>query len=133
MHAELLFQHGYRSVREVADAALEELFEVEGLSQDQASEIHRSAKDYAEKMGDLLDQVAEVGGDAISDLERLPIPADIREMLVGAGFKTIQAVVEADDEALKQVSGIEEGDIAQIRAAVENFLRTGSVRPAPSI
>lgn len=133
MHAELLFQHGYRSVREISDAALEELFEVEGLSQDQASELHRSAKEYAEKMGDLLDQVADVNGDAVSDLDRLPIPADIREMLVGAGFKTIQAVVEAEDEALKQVSGIEEGDIAQIRTAVEDFLRAGSVRPAPSL
>ena len=54
-------------------------------------------------------------------------------MLVNAGFKTIQSVVEAEDEALLQVSGIEDGDIAQIRAAVETFLRAGSVRPAPSL
>ena len=84
-------------------------------------------------MGDLLDQVADVGGESVSDLERLPIPADIREMLVNAGFKTIQSVVEAEDEALLQVSGIEDGDIVQIRAAVETFLRAGSVRPAPSL
>ena len=133
MHAELLFQHGYRGVREVADAALEELFEVEGLNQDQASEIHRLAKEYAEKMGDLLDQVAEAANESLSDLERLPIPADIREMLIGAGFKTIQSVVEAEDESLRQVSGIEDGDVEQIRAAIESFLRAGTPRVAPSV
>jgi DNA integrity scanning protein DisA with diadenylate cyclase activity len=91
------------------------------------------AKEYAEKMGDLLDQVAETSGESVSDLERLPIPADIREMLIGAGFKTIQAVVEAEDEALRQVSGIEETDVEQIRAAIETFLRTGTARVAPTL
>lgn len=133
MQAELLFQHGYRGVREVSDAALEDLFEVDGLSQDQASEIHRLAKEYAEKMGDLLDQIGETSGETVSDLERLPIAADIREMLIGAGYKTIQSVVEAEDEALRQVSGVEDTDIEQIRAAVETFLRTGTTRVATTL
>jgi N utilization substance protein A len=132
MHAELLFQHGFRTVREVADANLEDLFEVEGLSQDKASEILKSAKDYAEQLGDAADVLPELKS-PVSDLERLPLAADLREMLIGGGFTTIQSLVESDDEALKQVSGIDEGEIEQIRQALESFLQSGSSRQAQTV
>ena len=133
MHAELLFQHGFRTVREVADANLEDIFEVEGLSQDQASEIHKSAKEYAEELGDEADGLGALSGDTLSDLERLPLTADVREMLVSGGFGTIQSLVEADDEALRQVSGIDEGDVEEIRRVVDSFLRAGAQRPVTSL
>jgi N utilization substance protein A len=133
MHAELLFQHGFRTVREVADTNLEDLFEVEGLSQDQASEILKSARAYAEQLGDEADGFGPLGGEALSDLERLPITADVREMLISGGFCTIQSLVEADDEALRQVSGIEEGDVEEIRKVVDSFLRAGTQRPVTSL
>jgi N utilization substance protein A len=132
MHAELLFQHGFRTVREVADANLEDLFEVEGLSQDQASEILKNAKDYAEKLGDAADVLPELTA-AVSDLERLPLAADLREMLITGGYKTIQSLVESDDEALKQVSGIEEAEVEQIRQALETFLQAGSARQPQTV
>jgi N utilization substance protein A len=128
MHAELLFQHGFRTVREVADALLEDLCEVEGLSNEQASEILKNAKDYAEQLGDAADGLPEISADAVSDLERLPLAADLREMLLSGGFKTIQALAEADDEALKEVSGIEEAEVEQIRQALETFLQSGTSR-----
>lgn len=130
MHAELLFQQGYRTVREVADATLEDLMEIEGLSQEQVSEILKSAKDYAEKLGDEADSLGTIESDGLSDLARLAITADVREMLMSGGYKTIQSLVEADDEALRQVSGLDEGDIEQIRQAVDAFLRSGSTRAA---
>jgi N utilization substance protein A len=130
MHAELLFQQGYRTVREVADAALEELMEIEGLTQEQVSDILKNAKEYAEKLGDEADSLGTVESDGVSDLARLALTADIREILVSGGYKTIQSLVEADDEALRQVSGLDEGDIEQIRQAVDAFLRSGSVRAA---
>jgi N utilization substance protein A len=125
MHAELLFQHGFRTIREVADATLEDMTEVEGLNQEQAAEILAKAKEFAEQLGDEADTF---GGPvaASGDIDRLPIAADLREMLVGAGYKTIQSVVEADDDALRAVSGIEESDIEQIRTATESFLRSGA-------
>lgn len=132
MHAELLFQHGFRTVREVADANLEDLFEVEGLSQDQASEILKNAKDHAEKLGDAADVLPELTA-AVSDLERLPLAADLREMLLSGGYKTIQSLVETDDEALKQVSGIEEAEVEQIRQALETFLQSGSARQPQTV
>jgi N utilization substance protein A len=133
MHAELLFQHGFRTVREVADANLEDIFEVEGLSQDQASEIHKNAKEYAEKLGDEADELGALSADTLSDLERLPLTADVREMLISGGFGTIQSLVEADDEALRQVSGIDEGEIEEIRKVVDSFLRAGAQRPVTSL
>jgi transcription termination factor NusA len=133
MHAELLFQQGYRTVREVADATLEDLMEIEGLTQEQVSEILKNAKDLAEKLGDEADSLGPVDGDGSSDLSRLALTADIREMLVSGGFKTIQSLTEADDEALRQVSGLDEGDIEQIRQAVDAFLRSGSVRAASPV
>jgi N utilization substance protein A len=132
-HAELLFQHGFRSVREVAESSLEELFEIEGLTQDQASEILKNAKAHYDAVGD-VEEGAESGSDDVSDLDRLPLSADLREMLISAGFKTIQSLVEADDDALRQVSGIEELDVEQIRQAVDTFLRGGAPRaPLPTL
>jgi N utilization substance protein A len=124
-HAELLFQHGFRTVREIADSTLEDFSEVEGLSQEQASEILAKAKAFAETLGDEADTFG--GAPArVNDIERLAIPADLREMLISAGYTSIQGLVEADDEALKEISGIEESDIEQIRSATESFLRSGA-------
>jgi N utilization substance protein A len=133
MHAELLFQQGYRTVREVADANLEDLLEIEGLSQEQVSEILKNAKELAEKLGDEADSLGSVDGEGSSDLSRLALTADVREMLMNGGYKTIQSLVEADDEALRQVSGLDEGDIEQIRQAVDAFLRSGFVRAASPV
>jgi N utilization substance protein A len=130
MHAELLFQQGYRTVREVADANLEDLMEIDGLTQEQVSEILKSAKEHAEQLGDEADSLGSGEGAGVSDLSRLPLSADLREMLASGGFTTIQSLVEAEDEALRQVSGLEEGDIEQIRQAVDGFLRSGSIRAA---
>jgi N utilization substance protein A len=133
MHAELLFQQGYRTVREVADATLEDLMEIEGLTQEQVSEILKNAKELADKLGDEADRIGAVDGDGSSDLSRLALTADVREMLVSGGFRTIQSLVEADDEALRQVSGLDEGDIGHIRQAVDAFLRSGPVRAASPV
>lgn len=124
-HSELLFQHGFRSAREVADANLDELSEVEGLTSDAASDILAKAKEF---VATLPDDSSEGGDDeVISDLDRLSISTDIRELLQGAGFHTIQSVVEATDEVLQQISGIDEDDIRSIRDATDTFLKGASI------
>jgi N utilization substance protein A len=132
MHAELLFQHGFRTIREVADASLEDMAEVEGLTQEQAADVLAKAKAFAEELGDEADTF---GGpvEALSDIDRLPIAADLREMLVAAGYKTIQSVIEADDDTLRGISGVEESDIEQIRAAADSFLRSGAAAAVESM
>lgn len=131
-HAEMLFQHGYRTIREVADATIDELNEVEGLGAEQAADILSRAREFAEQLGE---EAETYGGpvESISDLDRLAITADLREMLVSAGYRTIQNVIEAEDEALQGISGIEESDIEQIREATEAFLRSGAAATAESL
>ena len=107
--------------------------EIEGLSQEQVSELLKNAKEYAEQLGDEADSLGTAESERVTDLDRLPITADVREMLLGGGFKTIQSLVEAEDDALRQVSGLDEGDVEQIRQAVDNFLRSGSVRAASPV
>ncbi len=132
MHAELLFQHGYRTIREVSDASVDELSEIEGLSNEQAADISAKAREFAEQLGDEADTF---GGpsEEVTDIDRLPIPADLREILVSAGYKTIQSVIEADDETLRGVSGVEESDVEQIRAAAESFLKSGAAASVESL
>jgi N utilization substance protein A len=125
MHAELLFQHGFRTIREIADSTLEDFADIEGLSQEQASEILAKAKEFAETLGDEADTLG-AATTTVQDIERLAIPADLREMLVSAGFTSIQGLIEADDDALRAVSGIDESDIEQIRTATDSFLRSGA-------
>ena len=116
-------------MREVAESSVEELFDVEGLSQEQASLIHKNARLYVEQHGDESDE-GDSDDAKVSDLERLAISADVREVLLAGGYRTIQSLVEADDDTLRQISGIDEGDVSQIREAVDSFLRAGTVRSA---
>jgi N utilization substance protein A len=125
MHAEMLFQQGFRTVREVADASAEDFADIEGISEEQVADILVKAKAFAETLGD---EAETFGGptERAQDIERLAIPADLREMLISAGFTSIQGLVEADDDALRAISGIDESDIEQIRSATESFLRSGA-------
>lgn len=127
MHAEILFQQGYRSVRDVADATMDDFEGVEGLSQSEATEIVAKAKEHLQTLvenGELVDD-SPADEAPYSDLDRLAIAVDVREMLVDAGFLTIQRLIEADDEALANISGMKEMDVASVREAIEKFLRGG--------
>ena len=50
MAGELLYQEGFKSAEDVADSALEDILDVEGISKEKAEALHKSAKLYvAEK------------------------------------------------------------------------------------
>jgi N utilization substance protein A len=127
MHAEILFQQGFRSVRDVADATLEDFEDIEGLDQSEATEIIAKAKEHLVTLGDegLEGDGVETEDAVYSDLDRLAIPVDVRDLLVAAKFSTIQRLIEADDDVLSAVDGIGERDVAAVREAIEKFLRGG--------
>ncbi len=118
--AEMLFQEGYRSVQQVADAGLEELSEVEGMSAEKASEILKNARELAEK----LEMNGELGAPKVTDLDKLTLDGELREKLLSAGYRTIQSVVETENEQLLTVPGIGEPEIESIRQATDAFLKT---------
>lgn len=117
-HAELLFQHGFRSAQEVGDANVEELAEIEGFTLELASAIAKAAREHAA----VLEEQNE-GAGAVTDLDKLMLGNDLRDLLLKAGYSTIQSLVEADNDALLQVSGVDEDDVASIRQATETFLK----------
>lgn len=122
-HAELLFQAGYRSAKDVADANLEDIAELEGISAEDASRIHKSAAEHANK---LESEGSADGADdksIISDLAKLNLSDSIRETLVSGGFATIQSLAVAEPDVLLAIPGIGEDELAQIRDATDNFLR----------
>ncbi len=121
--AELLYQEGYRSVREVADAGLEELLDIDGISEDSAKTILENAQSLADS-GDLDTEEAEITPEVLSDLDRLMLGQELKDLLISSGFATIQSLVSADQDALLAVEGIDEPLLEEIREATNNFFRS---------
>ncbi|MCB0355114.1 MAG: transcription termination factor NusA, partial [Bdellovibrionales bacterium] len=123
--AEMLFQEGYRSVQEVADAPLEELLEIDGLSEESASELRQSARTFLETQEGAQAEADNAALETPSDLDRLLLAAEIRDKLVAGGFGTIQSLVSAKPEDLLSVPGVSEDDVDEIRESTNSFFRAG--------
>lgn len=123
-HAELLFQEGYRSAKEVADATVEEISEIESIAPELASELIKNAREYTAKLESEGVLEASAEGAAVSDLDKLVLPGELKEMLVRGGYHTIQSLVVAEPDQLLTVEGVGEPELAAIRDATDNFLRT---------
>jgi len=121
--AELLFQEGYRSARDVADASLEDLLEIENITPETASEILKNAREHVDRLeAEGAREAAD--GAAVTDLDKLAITPDLRDMLLASGFRTIQSIVVADPNELLAVEGLGEEGMATLKDATDNFLRT---------
>lgn len=120
--AELLFQNGYRSAREIADASIEELLEIDGFSPEGASKLIESAREHIEKL-----EAAGVSVDTerpvITDLDKLGLVPELRDRLVKSGLPSIQSVAAANDDQLGSQAGLGEVEISAIRTALDAFLR----------
>ena len=128
--AELIFQAGFRSAREIAEANLEDLLEdVHGMTQERASLLLESARTYVNKLEEEGRKELSEDGSVITDLSRLVLAPELQERLLKAGYPDIQAVVEADNEQLLMVEGIGDAELEAIRGATDTFLRGSSFRP----
>ncbi|RME61345.1 MAG: transcription termination/antitermination protein NusA, partial [Candidatus Dadabacteria bacterium] len=117
-HAELLYQEGYRTVQEVAEASPEEIAEISGISSEAAVAIVEGAKQYIEK----LKQEGKVEEESkITDIDRLMLPEPIKHSLLKAGYDTIQSVVTASEEDLLEVEGINRENLKVIRDSINTF------------
>ena len=125
-HAELLFQEGYRGIKEVAEASLEDLLEVEGLSNEIASEILKNAREYLEEHGDEVQEESTEEEESPTDLDKLVIVQSIRDRLLQAGFDSIQSVALTEKEDLAAKVGLTEEEVDTVREATDNFLRGGA-------
>ena len=125
-HAEMLFQEGYRSAAEVAEASLEDLLEIEGLTSEAASELLQSARTYVETLPSEGETSSE-DEESPTDLEQLAIAPELREKLLAGGFRTIQSLVSAEPDALLRVDGVSEDEVASLQQATDSFFRSSSI------
>ena len=121
-HAEILFQHGFRSAREVSEATIEEICEAGDITTETAEHILQKAKAHVDAGGDDNNSTEGEGDSAGSDLDKLMLTPETRQRLIDAGLKTIQSVVEADIERLLAIEGIGEPQLDEIRKATDSFL-----------
>lgn len=122
-YAEMFYQAGYRSAREVAEAGVEDLAEIEGISSELASQILQNARDYVESLPAQEEGKEQSSDDNLSDLDKLVLSPDVREKLMRAGYKTIQSLAIAEPDDLQSVSGLDEHEVATIREATDAFLK----------
>ncbi|MCL4136860.1 UNVERIFIED_CONTAM: hypothetical protein GTU68_039805 [Idotea baltica] len=127
INAERLFQEGYRSVKDIAEDSLEDLLEIEGLTAEVASEILKNAKEHLNTLELQGDSEEEV--DELRDLDSLMLESDIKKKLVSGGFDTIQSIVEANDEALETIEGLEEAEVEMVQKAVKGFFTRANLKP----
>ena len=123
-YAELLFQEGYRSAAEVAEAAVDELAEIEGISMEMAQKILEGARSVVSTKATAQGEV-ESGALAVTELDSLLSDPDLKRKLLHGGYNTIQSVVIASDDELRTVEDVTDGDIELIREATEAFTRAG--------
>lgn len=125
--AELLFQHGYRSAKEVAEATVDDILEIDGFSEESASQLLKNAQEHAEKVAAEEARLREEAGlSAPTDLDQLHITAELKQKLLTGGYSTIQSLVSADNDALLQVQGVNDIDIDMIKSATDAFFRTST-------
>ena len=122
-HAELLFQEGYRSAKDVSEATLEELMEVEGISAELASEILKNSREYVDRLETEGEREASLKPSTVTDLDKLTLSAELKQMLLGGGYSTIQSLVEADPNDLLAIEGMGEEEMTSIKEATDGFLR----------
>lgn len=127
-HAEMLFQEGYRSARQVAEATIEDLMEIDGFTAELASEILKNARQHVEAQGEgEPDEEAAVPAGP-TDLERLFISPELRDKLVQNGFGTIQSLVSIDPQELAATAGMSELELDLLKQATDAFFKGGHIQ-----
>lgn len=125
--AEFLFQEGYRSMKDVANALVEDLMAIEGLDAQRASVISQGAKELYAKM--LENDGYEFADERqVTDIDQLILDQEIKDTLVKNGYVTIQSVAMVGLDELANVTGLTNEQAEKATNATEAFLRVQ--RPA---
>lgn len=129
--SELLFQEGYATVREVANASFDEIAAIEGIGPDRAANILQGSRDLLES----LDGNGEIGVDTVSQeeellVDNLIIPRDILGVLKDSDIKTVQSLVGLSRDDLRGATGFSEEQAESVICAANDFLRAVTGRPA---
>ena len=110
VHSRILYNEGFRSIKEVSEVDPEELAKVLGIDKEKASEIVEKAFQLARKEeGPEVSResgppIGESGSDPVDQIEG--VGEKTAEILGTNGFKTIQDILKTDVEKLSSLPGI---------------------------
>ncbi len=126
--AEMLFQEGYRSARQVSEQTAEDLAEIEGFTLETGSELLKSAREYVSQLEESGAKEIVEEQAAVSDIRKLKMPPAVEEKLIAGGLGTTQLVMGATFEQMLNISGFTEDDLAVVRDCIDALIRS-SPRP----
>ena len=124
--SELLYQEGYRSVREVAGASAEDLAGISGIDASRVQNIIEGAQTLARELAESDDGELFSGtedGRSLTDIDQLILPHETRQVLVDNGFDAIQSLAGMTVDEIVAQTGLSEGDAQVVCSATESFLR----------
>jgi N utilization substance protein A len=122
--SELLYQEGYRSVHEVATASPEDLMAIEGVDANRVGQILEGARQLSEQLREMEVKGGETEEEgAVTDLDQLILQNDVREVLLDAGFDSIQSLAGLTADELVERTGLSVADATDVSVATESFLR----------
>jgi N utilization substance protein A len=125
--AELLFQGGYRGVRELADATVEDLIEIPTFTAEKAQQIIDSARSVVAQRELEGEDGESLDVEEISDLDKLKISEPLREKLMSHGYRTIQGLVSTQHSDLVAVAGLSDDELQGVKDATDEFFRGGAL------
>jgi len=126
--AEFLYQEGYRSVKDVASALVEDLMSIEGLDAQRASIISQGAKELFSKLLD-NDGFEEDDERLVTDIDQLILAQEIKDVLIKNGYVSIQSIAMVGAEELAGITGLTPEQAALATSATEAFLRVQKQQP----
>lgn len=121
--SELLFQEGFRSVRDVANASAEEIASIEGIDNDRADNIIKGAADIVQQEDD-LDEDAEAP--RLTDIDQLILPEFIQKALLESGYETIQSLASLTPQDIASETDLSESEADIVCNATASFLKVQS-------
>jgi transcription termination/antitermination protein NusA len=121
--SELLYQEGYRTVKEVASATLEELGQIEGLDENALNTIYAGSKELLKQIEESGEGAIGSGDNVVTDIDQLVLAEDIRAVLVKNGYVTIQSLASISEQELIENTGLPLDEAKVVCNATESFLR----------
>jgi len=122
----ILYNEGFRSVKEVAEVDPEDLARVLEIEKEKAMEIVEGANRMSQK-----EEVTEVGGDvlpttgapALDPVDRMEgVGEKTAQILDANGFKTIHDILETDVEKLSALPGIGAKRAGKLIQSAKNYI-----------
>jgi len=119
-NAELLFQEGYKSAKEIAEDNIESLMEIDGITAEVASEIIQNAKDHLKTLGEDSD-------DEQNDLDSLYLGPELKNKVLETGITNIQELASFEIEELALKASLNEIEQELLKSAIDTFFSSSKL------